>query len=492
MRRLLGLSILPLALAATSVWCLVQAMEADRDTASSPAGFGGAGLGILAEPAAAAQGQPPPSTEARPATTPLLSARRIPTLLVQPVAKRNLAARLDSFVEGNPAGTCIAVTDAGVDLYGSRENDPMIPASTEKLLTAHGVLSTLGPDATLETTLISRSAPTSGTVAGDVWLVGGGDPLLNTELYRARGRGADQVHTDLNVLADEVVAAGIRRIDGGVIGDETRYDDQRAVPSWPDRFVSRNLAGPLSALVVNDGVFNDDGILRRSSEPALSAVESFVDLLAERGVTVEGTEELGPAPDDAAVVLASAGSLPASDIVAQMLTYSDNTTAELQLKELGFRASGLGSTVSGSEAVAAALDEAGLDRAERVTIDGSGLDAGNRVTCDLLVDVLDDHGPSGPMADGLAVAGQSGTLAERFIGSPAEGLVRAKTGSLRDVTALAGFVEVPETDMLTFAVVVNTTDGELVDDALKLRQNEVAEILLTWPEGPDPTLLTPR
>lgn len=96
------------------------------------------------------------------------------------------------------------------------------------------------------------------------------------------------------------------------------------------------------------------------------------------------------------------------------------------------------------------------------------------------------------MADGLAVAGVSGTLDDRFIGSPAEGLVRAKTGSLRDVTALAGFVEVPETDMLTFAVVVNTTDGQLVDDGLKLRQNQVAEILLTWPEGPVRSQLTPR
>jgi D-alanyl-D-alanine carboxypeptidase/D-alanyl-D-alanine-endopeptidase (penicillin-binding protein 4) len=492
MRRVLGLSIVPVALAAVSVWCLMQAMEADREAAAAPTGFVGAGLDILAEPVAAAQDDPQATTPIQTSTTPLLSARRVPTLLGQPVAKRNLAARLDTFLEGNPAGTCVAVTDAGVDLYGSRENDPMIPASTEKILTAHGVLSTVGPDATLETTLISRSAPANGTVAGDVWLVGGGDPLLNTGLYRARGRDADQIHTDLNVLADEVFAAGIRRIEGNIVGDETRYDDQRAVDSWPSRFVNQNLAGPLSALVVNDGVFNDDGILRRSAEPAASAVDAFVALLAERGVTVGGAEQLGDAPADATVVLASARSLPMSDVIGQMLTYSDNTTAELLVKELGFRASGLGSTSAGSEAIGAALNEAGLDRVERVTTDGSGLDEGNRVTCDLLVDVLDAHGPTSPMADGLAVGGQTGTLSKRFLGSPAEGLVRAKTGSLNDVTALAGFVEVPETDTLTFAVVVNTTDGQLVDDVLKHRQDQVAEILLTWPEGPDLGQLTPR
>lgn len=489
MRRLLGLSIVPLTLAAASLWCLMQAMDADREAGQGGAGL--AGLGILAEPAAAAH-EPPPSSAAVEATTPLLSARRIPTLLAQPVAERNLAARLNAFVQGNPEGTCISVTDAGVDLYGSRVDEPMIPASTEKILTAHAALSTLGPETRLETTLVSRTAPQNGTVAGDVWLVGGGDPLLNTDRYRARGREADQVHTDLMALADEVAAAGIRRIEGNVVGDETRYDVERAVSSWPGRFIGQNQAGPLSSLTVDDGLFNDDGILRRSPEPAVTAAGSLTELLAQRGVTVGGSERAGAAPDDAEVVLAATGSPPISEIAEQMLTYSDNTTAELLTKELGFRASGLGTTVSGSQAIGTALDAAGLDRAERVTIDGSGLDAGNRVTCDLLVDVLDAHGPDSALADGLPVAAESGTLTERFLDSPAAGLVRAKTGSLRDVTALAGFVEVPDTDMLTFAVVVNTTDGVLVDDATKRRQEQVAEILLTWPEGPDRSQLAPR
>lgn len=492
MRRLLGLSILPLALAATSAWCLMQAVEADRDAASLSAGLVGAGLDILSEPAAAAQDEQAPSVETAAGTTPLLSARRIPDLLVRPVARRNLETRLDTFLEGNPAGTCIAVTDSGADLYGSRAHEPMTPASTEKILTAHAALTALGPESTLETALVSRSAPADGTVTGDVWLVGGGDPLLNTERYRARGRGADQVHTDLNVLADQVAAAGVRLINGNIYGDETRYDDQRVVPSWPSRFIGQNQAGPLTALSVNDGLYNDDDILRRSPEPAVSATESLVDLLNERGVTVTGAARAGATPEDAEVVLASADSRPVTEIVGQMLTYSDNTTAELLAKEVGFHATGLGTTGAGSEAIGATLVEAGLDRPGRVTVDGSGLDAGNKVTCDLLVDVLDTHGPSGPMADGLAVAAQSGTLSERFLGSPAAGLVRAKTGTLRDVTALAGFVEIPDSDILTFAVVVNTTDGQLVDDVVKRRQEQVAEILLTWPEGPELAQLGPR
>ncbi len=492
MRRSLGLAVLPVALAATSLWCLVQAVDADQEADLASSGLVGVGLDILAEPAAAAQDPPSTATGDPATTTPLLSARRIPDLLVQPVARRNLAARLDSFVEGNPAGTCIAVTDAGVDLYGSKAHEPMMPASTEKILTAHAALSTLGPETRLETTLVSRSAPANGTVTGDVWLLGGGDPLLNTEFYRARGREADQVHTDLSALADAVVAAGITRIDGAIIGDETRYDAERVVLSWPSRFARQNQAGPLSALTVDDGLLNDDGILRRSPEPAATAADSLLDLLAERGVTVRGSERVGDAPDDATTVLASVPSPPISEVVGQMLTFSDNTTAELLNKELGFRTAGLGTTASGSEAIGAALAQSDLDRAERVTVDGSGLDAGNRVTCDLLVDVLDANGPAGPLAEGLPVGAQSGTLTDRFVGSPVAGLVRAKTGTLRDVTALAGFVEVPDTDVLTFAVLVNTADGVLVDDAIKRRQEQVAEILLTWPEGPDRAQLTPR
>lgn len=490
MRRLLGLSLLPLALAATSLWCLVQAMDADRDADPSSTPWLGAGPGLLAEPAAAADESPAPP-ETGPSSTPLLSARRLPTVLVEPVARRNLAARLDAFLEGNPAGTCIAVTDDGRDLYDARADDPMIPASTEKLLTAHAALTALGPETTFETALVGRTAPSNGIITGDVWLVGGGDPLLTTASYRAREREADQVHTDLTLLADQVAAAGVRRIVGDVIADETRYDDQRVVPSWPSRFVGQNQAGPLTALSVNDGLSNDDGILRRAPEPAVSAADDLVDLLADRGVSVGGTGE-GDAPDDAGVVLASTESPPMADVVGQMLTSSDNTTAELLAKELGYASSGLGTTDAGTDAIGAALDEAGLDRAERVTVDGSGLDAGNRVTCDLLVDVLDAHGPEGALATGLPVAGRSGTLTDRFVGSPAEGLVRAKTGSLRDVTALAGFVEIPETDTLTFAVVVNTTDGQLVDESIKRRQEQVAEILLSWPEGPDPGQLAPR
>ena len=468
MMRAIRLAIVPLLLAGAGAWFLVRAREADRDPT------------------------PPTAIGAPAPITPLLSARRVPDLLVQPVATRNLAARLDGFLEGNPPGTCIAVTDAGADLYHSRADEPMIPASTEKILTAHAALSTLGPEASLETTLVSRSAPTDGTVDGDVWLVGGGDPLLNTAGYRARGMEADQIHTDLTGLADAVVAAGITRIDGTIIGDETRYDAERAVASWPSRFVRQNQAGPLSALTVDDGLFNDDGILRRSPQPAATAAESLLDLLAERGVSVGGSQRVGDAPDDATTVLASVPSPPIGDVVGQMLTFSDNTTAELLNKELGFRAAGLGTTASGSEAIGTALARSDLDRAERITTDGSGLDAGNRVTCDLLVDVLDANGPAGPLADGLPVGAESGTLTERFVGSPAAGLVRAKTGTLRDVTALAGFVEIPDTDVLTFAVLVNTDDGVLVDDATKRRQEQVAEILLTWPEGPDRADLTPR
>ncbi len=467
MLRALRLAVIPLTVAVVGFWCVTRALEADRDPAA-PAAVGSETV-----------------------ATPVLSARRVPDLLVRPAAQRNLAARLDAFAAANPANSCIAVTEMGADLYGVNADAPLTPASTEKLLTAHASLTTIGADQELETRLVSAAPPVGDTIEGDVWLIGSGDPLVTTEPYRERSSHPEQQYSDLAALADLLTASGVRKITGNVVGDESRYDDQRVVASWPSRFTAQSQAGPLSGLSVDDGFVDDDGILRRSSEPAVSAADAFELLLVERGVAVGRDETAGAAPDDHVVVV-SLPSRPVSEIVGQMLTWSDNTTAELLTKELGYRATGLGTTASGVDAIGTALAETGLDRAERVTTDGSGLDAGNRVTCDLLVDVLDAHGPRGPLADGLPVAGETGTLAERFVASPAEGLVRAKTGTLRDVTALAGFVQIPDGEILTFSVVVNTADGQLVDDILIRRQEEVAEILLSWPEGPDRGQLTPR
>ena len=153
--------------------------------------------------------------------------------------------------------------------------------------------------------------------------------------------------------------------------------------------------------------------------------------------------------------MAKLDSKPMSVNVKEMLQRSDNTTAEVLAKDLGALSGSPGTTAGGAQVVQDTLATLGLPTQGSVTIDGSGLDLGNRVTCDLLVAALDHQGAHSALADDLPVAGKSGTLRKRMRGTAAEGKVRAKTGTLNDVGALAGFATGASGQDLTFAFVIN-------------------------------------
>lgn len=127
----------------------------------------------------------------------------------------------------------------------------------------------------------------------------------------------------------------------------------------------------------------------------------------------------------------------------------------------------------------------GADREGSTAVDGSGLDPANRVTCDGLVSLLDTSGGlGGQLGQSLPVAGRSGTLIERFRGTPAEATLHAKTGSLASVRALAGFVELPEGGTATFAYVVN---AERLPAQLDRVQDFLATVLGGYlPPCPEP------
>ena len=115
--------------------------------------------------------------------TPVLSARRIPVFLQAPVADRVLVGELDDVVGELPAGSCVSVAEHGRVLYAYRQEDPLVPASAQKLLTALAALEVFGPDHVFTTRVVTRVAPVDGKIEGDIWLVGGGDPLLMTADY---------------------------------------------------------------------------------------------------------------------------------------------------------------------------------------------------------------------------------------------------------------------------------------------------------------------
>jgi len=466
--------ILPFCLLIVAGFAAWQAVESDAS---------------LAEETFAQEGQSAP-----PARPPLLSVRRTPEFLREPILVQNLHASLDEVVSTFPPASCLVVSLDGQEIYAENPSLPLVPASAQKLLTAFGVYAILGAGHTFETAIVSDAPIVDGVVGGNVYLVGGGDPLLATQEYADR---YEQQHfrTAIEQLADAFVAAEITEIDGAVIGDETRYDLERYVPEWPSRFTneSQNQTGPLSALTINDGFVRYDAnpapsLATASTDPAAFAAGFFDDLLEDRGVLIRQSAGAGVAPTGA-TTLASIASDPVSVVTNQMVDISDNMGAELLLKEIGYASTGLGTTNDGAVAVENALRSSGFSVAETDIVDGSGLASENRVTCRLLAEVLDAD-ESAPILDGLAVAGESGTLLERMVGTEAEGKVRAKTGRLNEVGALAGTVEALDGSTLTFAWMANTTDLYPVEE-MTAAQDAVALQLVAYPEGPNVEALGP-
>jgi D-alanyl-D-alanine carboxypeptidase/D-alanyl-D-alanine-endopeptidase (penicillin-binding protein 4) len=114
-------------------------------------------------------------------------------------------------------------------------------------------------------------------------------------------------------------------------------------------------------------------------------------------------------------------------------------------------------------------------------VDGSGLDRGNQVTCRLLHDLLREVDAGGQVEGGLPVAGVTGTLARRFLGTPVSGHLRAKTGSLNNVAALAGYADTRNEGELTFAFVMN---GLAIGADPVPAQRALAELLVAYPDLP--------
>ncbi len=444
-------------------------------------------VGSLAAPADAQAPTPAPpgSTPKRPKlTTPVLSARRVPDLLRSRIADERIKKAIDDVAEVAPASSCIEVTAQGRTIYRRNGDTPLEPASNNKLLTATAILGLTKPDDTFVTTAVAQAAPAGGVVQGNLWLVGGGDAMLTTPGYKTSFTEVGQTDVPFAQLADRIKAAGVTQITGDIVGDDSRYDTERYVPSWPNRYKREDTVGPMSALIVNDGVtgYSKDpdkpAKVRQPGDPPVLAAETLKSYLEQRGIKVGGAPTAGKAPSGTAEVARLETTV--EDEVTEMLSFSDNTTAELVNKEVGLRASGSGTTVAGTKATIDALTKMGLDTKGLIMNDGSGLDDGNRLTCDLLNALLDKQGPESGLAKGLSIWGQRGTLRKRTKGNGLEGKVIAKTGTLTNppVASLAGFETTKAGDVLTFSFIQN---GPKTDAAL---QDKLALALLEYPQAP--------
>jgi serine-type D-Ala-D-Ala carboxypeptidase/endopeptidase (penicillin-binding protein 4) len=303
---------------------------------------------------------------------------------------------------------------SGKVLYALNPDLPLVPASNEKLTVSYAALVRLGPSFRFRTEVLGLGHRHGATWKGDLYLRGGGDPTLTT--YGLQG------------LALELRSAGIRRITGDVLADESRFDTKRIAPGWKPSFYLYESA-PLSALVVNKAQF----LGRMSPDPAGAAAAIFVQVLDANGIRVRGQSAWGTAPARAEL-LAHTDSQPLAHVLRTMDRQSDNFTAEMLLKTLGH-----GSTAAGAAAVVQALRSAHVPLRGVRIVDGSGLSPLDRLTARAIAGILEaawhNERVRPVFFDALSVAGRNGTLVHRLRGLP----IHAKTGTTDIASALSGY-----------------------------------------------------
>jgi D-alanyl-D-alanine carboxypeptidase/D-alanyl-D-alanine-endopeptidase (penicillin-binding protein 4) len=386
--------------------------------------------------------------------TPLLSVRRAPTPLAADRRHDVLASASTALTKSVDGTSCVALGLDDEPLVAENATVKVIPASNLKVVTAAAAVEVLGPG-TVFTTKVVGPAPVGGVVAGDVYLVGGGDPVLSEQWYTqpSATRKRPPVHaTGFEALADAMASAGITRITGQVLGDGSRYDDERHPPGWSSAIRASADGVPVGALVVNDSISQSGGI---ASDPAKSAAQTLRRLLRDRGIQVGGAAGTGPAPDGSGT-LATVTSAPLSDIVNEMLVTSDNLTAEMLVKEIGVTTAQQGTREAGLAAVSARMVEWGVPVDQFALADGSGLSRENLITCDGLLRVLQRGSRTDVVGGGLARAGQAGsTLDGKFEQAGLKDVLQAKTGSLSGVKALCGYMPVSDAHDVEFVLILN-------------------------------------
>ena len=361
--------------------------------------------------------------------------------------QRKIAASL--LHAGAHSGAMVRDLTSSKTLYAARADLTRVPASVEKLYTTATALRRFGPSARLTTEL--RFAGTlydSGVLNGNLILRGGGDPTL--------GSG------DIDALASAASQAGLKRISGAIVGDESRFDTRRGGPSsgWG---VDYYLGGSLGALTVNRGSGD-------SARPGRAAAIALAKELRSRGIRSADATRAGKAPT-ASTRIAYVRSPTIAALAKATNVPSDNFIAETLLKNLGARYGSGGTTSRGAAVVSSFLRRVGI-RAR--VVDGSGLSRGNRTTPREVVALLSEMHQSTQRANfenSLAVAGRTGTLAGRMNGTAAEGVCRGKTGTLSDVSGLSGICRAANGHVIAFSMLMNSVSTDrargLQDSVLK-------------------------
>jgi D-alanyl-D-alanine carboxypeptidase/D-alanyl-D-alanine-endopeptidase (penicillin-binding protein 4) len=322
--------------------------------------------------------------------------------------------RIQGLVAGKPIS--VAIGNDGGAWYFHRAGTQRPPASNEKLLLSMALMSRFALDRTIPTRVMAADPPENGVLRGNLWIVGAGDPET--------GGSA------LSSLADQLVAAGLTKVRGRIVGATTPFVRDWWAPGWRDYFPSVYVQIP-TALTFRR---NESPNGRHVSDPERRAAAFLTRLLERRGVVITRSPRMAPAPGGLHA-LAAVRSERLLLIVRTMNKTSSNLRAEVLGKYLGRDRFRQPSIDGGARAIHAFVRARGF---EVTTYDSSGLSYANRISAGTILRLLwfADSRPWGePLRNTLPIGGQ-GTLKGRL----EEVQVHAKTGTLIDVSALSGWV----------------------------------------------------
>jgi D-alanyl-D-alanine carboxypeptidase/D-alanyl-D-alanine-endopeptidase (penicillin-binding protein 4) len=352
---------------------------------------------------------------------------------------------------GGTNGAYVLDLNTSTPLYAYRATTGRLPASVEKLYTTSTALVRFGASARLQTRLLGTGGVVNGVWRGNLYLRGGGDPTFGSHSFDgyAYGTGA----TMQQLVSKLVRSTGMRSLSGHVIGDESYFDTLRGTAPYGYQ-VATDIGGPLSALAYDRGLADQQGTAFQT-QPATFAAQQLVLALRGAGVHVPNGR-YGPAHTPRGAHAVVAVSSPTMANLIQMTNApSDNLFAEMLLKGLGARFGHRGSSAAGAAIVKAQLAGFGIHPALE---DGSGLSRRDFSSPVQIVTLLSRMSTNPTFVRSLAVSGQTGTLADRMIGTPAAGRCHAKTGTLHDVSALAGYCLARDGHELAFAILQNSID----------------------------------
>ncbi|HQT01419.1 MAG: D-alanyl-D-alanine carboxypeptidase/D-alanyl-D-alanine-endopeptidase [Hydrogenophilales bacterium 16-64-46] len=419
--------------------------------------------------------------------------------------------------------------DAATPWLAHQADAAMNPASVMKLVTSFAALAQLGPAFTWTTEIDATGPLENGRLDGDLVVRGQGDPSLTLErlwlMQRAlRAQGVRQVsgglvldsryfdlpETDPGAFDDEPFApynapagalvANFNAVSlrfrpvasevaltldpdlpGVTLVNRVHVDETAACNGWRDALTLAFVDAAQSELAVAGRYPRQCGEQAwpvSLFEPARTFDQVFRALWRESGDELGGT----PAADGAvAAPLLRVASEPLADVLQRLNKHSNNVMTKNLFLTLGAQAYGApGTAEKGARAVRSALQQAGIATGKLVLENGSGLSRIERISAAALNQVLRAAWRSPWYAEfesALPVVGQDGTLARRFNGSPANGRAHLKTGTLRDVSALAGVVFTARGQRVAFVMLVN--------HAHAAQATEAQRTLLEWTAADD-------